>query len=275
MTSPLLLSVTKDAASEGAATREPIILPPKLDHLPVASKELLQRRALLERVDRKFVTTWSCVNKFLAGLGDSYHVLPSDGRVWARYETCYFDTNSLDAFHEHVRGRRPRFKIRMRRHVERKCAFLEIKRKGINDRTDKYRMERDYSLTDLTTEELEFIRAHTPFDPARLEPSVWTNFCRATLLGAETEERITIDLDLRFERNGHKKQNENLAIIELKQRRLANSTPAARCLHELHIRERSLSKYCAGVANLHESARPQYRQMLLKRLARLEKWNGI
>jgi hypothetical protein len=94
-------------------------------------------------------------------------------------------------------------------------------------------------------------------------------------LGAETEERITIDLDLRFERNGQKKANDNLAIIELKQRRLSNSTPAALCLHELHIRERSLSKYCAGVANLHEGARPQYRQLLLKRLSRLNKWKNF
>lgn len=265
MTSPLLV----------AASREPSILPPTLDHLPVASKDLLQRRALLDRVDRKFVTTWSDANKFLAVLGSNYHVLPTDGRVFARYETCYFDTDSLDAFHEHVRGRRPRFKIRVRRHVDRECAFLEIKRKGVNDRTDKHRMNRDYAATALTKEELEFIRQHTPFDPSRIIPSVWTNFCRATLLGAETEERITIDLDLRFERNGQKKHNENLAIIELKQRRLSNSTPAARCLHELHIRERSLSKYCAGVATLHEAARPEFRQMLLKRLARLEKWTLI
>lgn len=259
MTSPLLL----------AKAPEPTILPPSLDHLPVADKELLRRRALLERVDRKFATNWPSVEKFLEKLDHRYHVLPSDGCVWARYETCYYDTNTLDAFHEHVRGRRPRYKIRVRRHVERRRAFLEIKRKGVSDRTDKYRMDRDYSLEDLTQEELEFIRAHTPFDPERLERSVWTNFSRATILGAETEERITIDLDLCFERNGQKKSNDNLAIIELKQRRLSNSTPAALCLHDLHIRERSLSKYCAGVAHLHEGARPQYRQMLLKRLSRL------
>lgn len=264
MTSALLLAAAGDLS----------ILPPSLDHLPDASKELLRRRALLDRVDRKFATTWTDVNNFLAKLDGKYNVLRSEGRTWARYETCYFDTRSLDAFHEHIRGRRPRFKIRVRRHVDRQCAFLEIKRKGVNDRTDKHRMNRDYALDALTKDELDFIRAHTPFDPSRLEPSVWTNFCRATLLGSETEERITIDLDLRFERNGQKKHNENLAIIELKQRRLANSTPAARCLHDLHIRERSLSKYCAGVATLHEAARPQYRQMLLKRLSRLEKWNA-
>lgn len=259
MTSSLLL----------ATAPEPTTVPPSLDHLPVASKALLQRRALLERVDRKFVTNWSNVAKFVAMLDHRYHVLPSDGCIWARYETCYYDTDTLDAFHEHVRGRRPRYKIRMRRHVARKRAFLEIKRKGANDRTDKYRMDRDYSLTDLTLEELEFIRTHTPFDPARLELSVWTNFSRATILGAETEERITIDLDLCLERNGQTKNNDNLAIIELKQRHLSNSTPAALCLHDLHIRESSLSKYCAGVAYLHEGARPQYRHLLQKRLSRL------
>lgn len=223
-------------------------------------------------MDRKFVTNWKKVTQFVTLLDQHYHVLPTEGRVWARYETCYFDTEGLDAFHEHVRGRRPRFKIRVRRHVERKRAFLEIKRKGADDRTEKYRLDRDYSLDDLTPDELIFVAQHTPFDPESLRSSVWTNFCRATLLGAETEERITIDLDLRFARNGQQKSSDNLAIIELKQRRLSNSSMAARALHDLHVRESSLSKYCAGVANLHEAARPKYKNLLLKRLLRLEKW---
>lgn len=257
-----------------AGSMQPEVQPPSLGHLTVASTELLRRRALLDRVDRKFVTNWKKVTQFVAQLDQHYHVLPTEGRAWARYETCYFDTDGLDAFHEHIRGRRPRFKIRVRRHVERRRAFLEIKRKGADDRTEKFRLDRDYSLGDLTPDELLFVAQHTPFDPQRLRTSVWTNFCRATLLGVETEERITIDLDLRFERNGEEKLNENLAIIELKQRRLSNSTPAARFLHELHIRESSLSKYCAGVANLHEGARPKYKDLLLKRLSRLEQWKS-
>lgn len=246
--------------------------PPSLDHLPVASSELLKSRELLERVDRKFVANRAQLEHFIRSLGLNYHVLLTRGRAWARYETCYYDTDELNSFNEHLRGRRPRYKVRVRRHVERQRAFLEIKRKSVGERTEKHRLDRSYDQIELSQEELEFIGTHTPFDVGRLRPSVWTNFYRATLLGAESEERVTIDLGLLFERNGSQKVHEDLVIIELKQRKCSHSTPADRALHELHIRERSMSKYCAGVANLHEDARPRYRELLLKRMSRMIQW---
>lgn len=246
-----------------------------LEDLPRANPGLLARRALLNRMDRKYVTNPTSARLFLSELGEGYYVLLSAGRSWAHYETCYFDTRTLDLFHEHVRGRRPRYKIRVRRHMERRRAFLEIKRKAADDRTGKHRLGRDYSLDRLTEHELAFIATHTPVEPSDLAPSVWTHFQRATLLGFETDERITIDFDLRFERNGETCQQDDLVIIELKQGHLSNSTPAIRLLRELHLRERPLSKYCAGVALLHEAARPRYRQLLVKHLSRLPEWKTI
>jgi hypothetical protein len=242
--------------------------PFSLDRLPIATMQLLEQRALLERLDRKFVTDRTKLQRFLADLGSDYHLLLSDGKTWARYETCYYDTETLDVFHDHVRGRRPRYKVRVRRHVDRRRAFLEVKRKGVGDRTDKYRMERSYDQDELTPEELSFVAAHTPFDVTKLKPSVWTNFHRATLLGEHTEERLTIDFGLVFVRNGVQQELEDLAVVELKQRRCSHSSSADRALHLLGIRERSMSKYCAGVATLHEAARPSYRQLLLKRLTK-------
>lgn len=267
--------------SEALATMAPRSLvlgpPPALGHLTIASPELLERRALLDRIDRKFVASRVQLEGLLARLGAGYHVLGSagSGQVWARYETCYYDTDSLDAFHEHLRGRRPRYKIRVRKHVDRKRAFLEIKRKNLGERTAKHRLERDYESDELSPAELEFIRQRTPFDVTRLRPSVWTNFQRATFLGTETDERLTIDLGLVFARNGEERPEHELVIIELKQPRCSHASPVDRLLHDLGVRERSMSKYCAGVASLHEDARPRFRELFLKRLARMKRWKSI
>lgn len=251
--------------------------PPTLGHLPVATPELLERRALLDRIDRKFVANRAQLELLLARLGASYHLLAGTGagQGWARYETCYYDTDELDAFHEHLRGRRPRYKIRVRKHVDRQKAFLEIKRKNLGERTAKHRLDRDYDRVDLSQTELEFIQRHTPFDVTRLRPSVWTNFHRATFLGTDTNERLTIDLGLVFARNGMEKPEHELVIIELKQPRCSHASPIDRALHELGVRERSMSKYCAGVASLHEDARPRLRALFLKRLARMKRWKSI
>ncbi len=248
---------------------------PSVEHLPEATPHLLAKRALLERVDRKFVTTTSRLAELLLGLGTAYPILLSEGNTWARYQTCYLDTEQLSMFREHLRGRRPRYKIRMRRHVDRHRAFLEIKKKRANERTEKFRTERPYEQDALTHEELAFVAQHTPFDSAALSLSVWTNFYRATLLGVESEERLTIDVGLHFERNGQSAQLQQLAIVELKQRRQSNLTTAAKLLHAMRIREQSMSKYCTGVAHVHEGAPERCRQLLLKKLSRLNKWKTI
>src|SRR5690606_14967190 len=121
----------------------------------------------------------------------------------------------------------------------------------------------------LAVGDLDFIREHCPFEAAQLEQSVWTNFRRATLIGIHTNERITIDLGLTFERGEQSSARHLLAIVELKQPRFSHTTPAAPALRALHVRESSMSKYCAGVADLHEGARKRARQEMSRRLERI------
>src|SRR5690606_37962051 len=87
---------------------------PSLAHLSTASSELLAQRSLLTRIDRKFVTTASAASAFLSSLGDDYRLVLAAGSPWAQYETNYYDTPELTSFNEHLRGRRPRYKVRVR-----------------------------------------------------------------------------------------------------------------------------------------------------------------
>jgi hypothetical protein len=241
----------------------------RIDDYELASEALLKERELLDRVDRKFLTTTDLVAKFLTAIVNDYHVLGAGNSRWARYETCYFDTPELTSFHEHMRGRRPRFKVRIRHHVERERSFLEVKEKRNSGKTVKARTRHDFRDARLGAEELGFVTEHCPIPAGELEESVWTNFRRATLIGLRTNERITIDLGLRFERGGQSSVPQELAIIELKQPRFSHTTPAALALRALHIREASMSKYCAAVAELHEGARKRARQTMSRRLERI------
>jgi hypothetical protein len=45
------------------------------------------------------------------------------------YLTLYFDTESFDNYIAHHNGKRPRFKIRMRKYVSSGFSFLEVKEK--------------------------------------------------------------------------------------------------------------------------------------------------
>jgi len=241
----------------------------RIDDYDLANLELIQERELLDRVDRKFLTTTGVVAQFLAMVVGDYKVLAAGESRWAKYETCYFDTPELFSFHEHIRGRRPRYKVRIRHHVERQRSFLEVKRKCNNGKTIKARVSREFGNAQLAVGDLDFIREHCPFEAAQLEQSVWTNFRRATLIGIHTNERITIDLGLTFERGEQSSARHLLAIVELKQPRFSHTTPAALALRALHVRESSMSKYCAGVADLHEGARKRARQEMSRRLERI------
>lgn len=236
----------------------------------VASSALLRQRELLDRVDRKFTTSVELVSEFLRGLRDDYHILAAGNTGWARYETCYFDTPDLYAFHEHVRGRRPRYKVRIRHHVDRERSFLEIKRKTNGGKTEKARRDRPFRDTTLTDEDRAFICENSGLPAELLCPAVWTNFRRATFVGVSTNERITVDVGLSFTKEGGEEQGVTFGIIELKQPRITHSTPAMQLLRQLCVREQSLSKYCAGVAKVHDGASERARLTISKKLSRMK-----
>ncbi len=235
---------------------------------PEASRELLEQRELLTRIDRKFLTTREKVETFLSELGDDYHILLAGTSGWARYETCYFDTPCLEAFHEHVRGRRPRFKVRIRHHVDRGRSFLEVKEKTNAGRTVKARRPRTFLDSTLSEDDRDYIAKHCALPALQLEEAVWTNFNRATFVGKHTNERITVDLGLTFEKDSQMKAQPMLGIIEIKQPRLMHTTPAAAALRKIGVREDSVSKYCAAVAALRDDAKPRARKTVSLRLGR-------
>lgn len=218
------------------------------DFEPVSLDEM-DGKKLMNRMDMKFVFPQPQLTTILADLKDDYQVLEVDGNRISRYESLYFDTPDFDLYHQHQRGKLNRHKIRYRKYVESDLNFFEIKFKSNKNRTIKDRV-RDEKIQNAIRDKAEkLLGESTDLRPEDLEPKVWVNFSRITLVNKHSAERTTIDLNLQFHRNGENSFVENLVIAEVKQESTGRS-PFIRLMKKRHIRPGSLSKYCYGVISL-------------------------
>jgi hypothetical protein len=227
------------------------ILRQRLDELAPASPELLGRRELLNRNDAKFCLPMRHLPALLGSAVDAYDILLSAGSTVATYDTLYFDSAELQCFHDHRRGRRHRAKIRIRHYPDRQLSFFEVKAKSARGSTNKARVARVFGDDELGEADRALVRRGFPSLADRIEPVLWTRFARITLLGRETAERATIDINLRFEAcTGISRAFEGLSIVEVKQPRLDRRTPLMCALRELRAMPSAMSKYCSGVVAL-------------------------
>ena len=222
--------------------------PRALAALREVGAELLAARTLLTRVDRKYLLPRETLDALLSSLSNDYGVLRAGTRLAARYSTLYFDTADLRMYDDHRRGRCPRYKVRMRHHLDRQLTFLEIKRKGPNQKTTKAILNRPFGEADLDPDGRQFIDRHCPITAASLVSGVSIDFRRATLVGELVNERVTIDWDFEFHHGSAATRLAHAVIVEIKQARYSNHTPAIRALRAFRIREQSISKYCIATA---------------------------
>ena len=211
----------------------------------VAAPALVERRALQRRIDRKFLLGGLALPPLLDRLRSAYVLLLAGDREWARYKSVYFDTPERELFHAHRRGLRPRYKVRIRHHLDRSLSFLEIKHKERSGRTTKMRLDVPFAAGALTERERRFIEAHAPVAAARLVPCVSISFLRLTLLGREAHERLTIDRRLRLSDGVRVEEFPNVVVVEVKQERQVTAGAVAALLAQ-QAREASVSKYCLG-----------------------------
>jgi hypothetical protein len=229
-------------------TRDPITL--ALDRFAEASLDLLQARLLLDRVDRKYLLSMDLLAGVLAAIADDYDLLTAAGATAATYRTQYFDTPDRRLYQDHRRGRLPRQKVRLRHHLDRRLTFLEVKSRRCGTRSTKTRLPRSFGCDALDLEAQEFLARHVPFSPADLAPAVTNRFRRVTLLGHAIDERVTIDCGLELAAGPRTEMLPGLVVLEIKQGRYSNSTPAVTALRRLHVRELAISKYCLALARL-------------------------
>jgi hypothetical protein len=217
----------------------------------------MSRVALLDRTDTKFMLSEEQLYDALGALVEAYYVLDIHSRRLNHYRTLYFDTADFALFRQHHAGRRHRYKVRARNYVDSRLSFLEVKRKFKRNRTIKERMPTAALLTCLTPEANAFLDSALPFDPEALEPTLWNEYTRITLVSKRDHERLTLDLNLRFAcyQAGRFLALPNVAIAELKQDGHSRNSSFIQQMRARGIRPVKFSKYCAGMAMLCEGLR--------------------
>ena len=210
---------------------------------PIGLEQLDAGAALRDRVDVKYVVPFAAFAALAERLTRTHAALEIGGRRAFAYRSTYFDTPELDAYRDHLQGRRRRYKCRSREYVDSGLCTFEVKLKGLRGRTVKHRMPHDGH--ELSAAAVAFLREHLGREPAgALEPTLSVSYTRVTLTAPG--ERLTCDFDVTF--NGAEARlDPGMAIVESKSAR--GNALADRALRELgHRPEAACSKYCLGVA---------------------------
>ncbi|WP_188785142.1 polyphosphate polymerase domain-containing protein [Nocardioides phosphati] len=225
-------------------------------------EEVNERAALMTRVDRKYFVDASTLDRFFDLVDDDFAVLEIGGKRLMGYHSTYFDTADLATYRDHLKGRRRRYKVRLRTYTDTGTHFLEVKHKGLRAVTRKTRvpylgeLEVGGPVPRLGEPGHAFVsdvvaNAYRQPLPGPLAPSYATTNRRATLVSLTTDARVTVDVDLRLTESDTQRVaglRSQFAMIETKSGRGASS--ADRALRQLGVRPVKVSKYCAAVALL-------------------------
>ncbi len=213
--------------------------------------EQMDAVALQNRTDTKYLLDTRQLARTLAALAGQYRVLAVDGVRLSPYQTVYFDTPGFALYLQHHAGKRNRYKVRSRRYVVTDQSFLEVKLKTSKDRTVKRRVPIDTLATSCTPALARFVAAQVQTPAGGLEPKLWNEFSRITLVSTSRAERLTIDLDLRFGHAGGCVALPGVAVAEVKQVGFDRCSGFVQQMHAASIQPTGFSKYCIGVSLLY------------------------
>lgn len=229
------------------------VLLPEMESISLGSMDGVR---LMNRCDTKFVLPLHQLAEVMQRVAGHYFILEIEGRRIASYETVYYEGPSGRFYLDHVNGKLNRDKVRIRKYVESRIQFLEVKRKTNTGKTRKFRMSLEEGVSGLTEEGLTFLNGYISGDVRQLHAVMVNRFRRITLVNREMTERVTLDVDLGYaDLTGNNSFTlPGLVIVEVKQDQFSSSFIKT-ILRDLRIKRQGISKYCLGITLLGLSAK--------------------
>lgn len=245
-----------------------------LNQFQPASLADMDRLKLLNRVDQKYIFRLNELASMLEEVKPYYNILSINEKRLFQYNTLYFDTKGFTSYIDHHNGKPNRFKLRYRRYQDSGDVFFEIKKKIKGLRTDKHRITLD-EIPDLVGENEKKLMEQCGLPALQLQPTMWVNYRRMTLMSKESAERVTIDLNLEFSNEEGKASLEGLVIVEVKQAKASRNSPFMECLRDRQIRETCISKYSIAVALLNHHLKNNAFGTKIRKIKHLidQQWN--
>ena len=237
-------------------------------HFETITLKEMDNVKLMDRTDTKYTLHISQLEAILMEVKKYYKSLSVENKKISKYKTLYYDTNNLSLYNQHQSGRLNRYKIRHRTYVESNLGFLEVKFKNNKGRTIKTRIKK-LDVPQVWDEgSKSFLDTSLPFESEQLIPVVWVNYNRITLVSKQSQERVTIDLGMKFIKDSKEADLSALVIIEVKQDSKQASV-ICDILKKHHIREGSLSKYCMAIAYTNDDVKKNAFKMKLNQINKI------
>ncbi len=225
----------------------------------ISLSELNSQASFLNRIDTKYLLTEEEFKNILKDLEEDFYVLEINSKSIFQYESVYMDTEDYWFYYQHQNWEENRTKIRTRKYVDSDIAFFEFKQKQ-DWITRKFRyqfkdLKDHWIMTNESNKFFEWVYQSFYFrTPEEIFPSLTTKYKRITLWSKSSEERLTIDFDIKLEnlRNNWKYWNkvvslDNLVIIESKS--MVKNWLSSKILKKYNIKKSdSCSKYSLWLA---------------------------
>ena len=221
----------------------------------VTRLEDMKQIAFNERIDIKYFFSLKLLPWLISEIEENYRILKVEDTLIQPYKTVYYDTPSLNLYLDHHNGKLNRYKLRKRLYMANNISFAEIKFKSNRGITYKKRISTDVNLEVLSEEDKIFFAKNTNLQADNLFPQATNYFNRITLVSKSERERITMDFNLKLERNGLEANLGNLVIAEVKKLRTEPTTLMEKKLAKLGIKSSSFSKYCTAIAMIEQNTK--------------------
>lgn len=225
---------------------------------------------LMNRVDTKYAFKLSLLSELLPKLTEHYKILEIDGVRLPTYKSLYFDDEKFTFYADHHKGKSSRFKVRIRNYVESGLYFLEVKHRW-KGRVNKKRIKVPDFQYDLPEKSMDFVEQNVT-NLGNINPTMWNEYNRITLVNLERQERLTLDINLKFNWEDRRRDFDVLVIAELKQKRFDRKTPFNEIMRGMGIRPYRLSKYCIGTLELYDEKTVKH-NFFKEKLIKLERIN--
>lgn len=222
----------------------------ELKHFDPYGLNDLKKANLMNRVDSKFMFPVSWLPNMLSQLNGHYRVLDIRGSRVSTYRNQYLDTKDMKFYFDHHNGKLNRYKVRQRNYTDTQTSFLEVKHKTNQRRTNKTRVCLDNVSEQKFT--ADFVTDSVGIDFKNMVVTQHSGYNRIALANEESAERLTIDFNLWYSKDGEQRiRLTNTCIAELKQAKITKNSPFFSVSEVSKLMPTSFSKYCIGCALLY------------------------
>ena len=206
----------------------------------------------VQRFDSKFLLKLDDVQQFINEHCGNLEVLEIDSLQSFRYVTEYYDTPAYHLYRDHYMRRRRRIKVRIRHYLDSDVSQCEVKARHGNSQTRKFILPECHSLNFSAREFITGTLA-TMNLAERLTSSIdelthvaTTTFDRITLNRSDSNEKITIDLNLSVSAGQRSLSTSNdMALVEIKS--MTKRTRTRSDFARFGMRPVGFSKYAAAI----------------------------